>query len=145
MSINEAGRAMLIKLANGIAKQTKLNLVHSPSDPEIREFFLSWFNNNMCIFLMLIQRVTEREPKTMMRMEFFLYEIEHHYLKANVTKDVSVAFHWLRKFLTLYPDVSAKQCEKAVEMVRRIYGVVGLKLKQPAGFIPNFKPEFCAV
>lgn len=98
----------------------------------VQEGFLSWFNNHMAMVSMLIQYVRPRPAECLLRMGFFLHDIEHHYLESGRSKAVSDAFRYLRRYFRVYPKVEAGHSRRAHEMIARIYAALGLEKRLPA-------------
>ena len=65
----------------------------------------------------------------MLRIEFFLDDLEHHYIDSHAEKPVRDAFRYLRRFLKIYPQVKPEHACRAFQMVGRIYGALGLNFK----------------
>ncbi|MCM8776387.1 MAG: hypothetical protein NC930_08610 [Candidatus Omnitrophica bacterium] len=92
---------------------------------DAEDLFRGWFNNHMTIIFMAIQSVRERDAKTMMRMQFFLQDVEHHYIRTCASRPTREAFRYLSRYFKVYPHVNGRQCRRAVEMVARIYQAIG--------------------
>lgn len=95
----------------------------------IHDSFLSWFNNHMALIVMALEYVRRRQPGFLMKVEFFLHGIEHHYLRPSRDKFVTDAFRYLRRYFKVYPNVKIEHSQRAFEMVGRIYAALGLELE----------------
>lgn len=113
-------------------------LSQKPGDPQTqrdtRSLFMGWFNNHMAVILMLIQRPGTRPVRVMMKIDFFLEDLEHHYIGSNATHDIHRSLGYLRDYFRHYPGVSGRQSLRALDRVGRIYEAVGLELKEPRRF-----------
>jgi hypothetical protein len=97
--------------------------------------FRGWFNNRAAILLMVIQRltlsrakVTGVSAKAITRIVFFLEDVERHYADMRARRGLHHVFQYLKKYFKLYPDVSFKQSERAIELLGEVYKSVGLVL-----------------
>lgn len=95
--------------------------------------FRGWFNNRMTVVLMVLQNPSFRPPQTMQRIEFFLEEVEHHFVDAYAPKSIRNAFRYLKRYFRIYPNVTESHCRCAIQMVGRIYQALGMKF--------GFQPE----
>lgn len=98
-----------------------------------------WFSNRMLPLLGMIQFIHERDERAKVRAEFFLEDIEHHFINSQRPRSLENAFRYLRFYLQAYPNVSLENSRRAVEMVKRIYQALGLKLEQK--FEPKLSTE----
>jgi hypothetical protein len=96
--------------------------------PYIEPFFWAWFNNRMTVVLIAVQSVRLRDSQSMMRIRFFLDDLEHHFVDGHAAKTVWDAFRYLKRYFEVYPKVTLKQCKRALEMVGRIYAILGMNL-----------------
>ena len=94
-----------------------------------KELFQGWFNNRMILLTMAIERPKAKTAEALLRMNFFLEDIEHHYIDSHAPKPVWDAFRYLRRFFKIYPRVEQKQSGRALEMIGRIYEAVGLEFR----------------
>lgn len=62
---------------------------------DIESIFRAWFNNRMTVILMLMQHSRLRDSRTMMKIEFFLNDIEHHFVDSHAPKHLWDAFRYL--------------------------------------------------
>ena len=97
-------------------------------DRNPENLFRGWFNNHMTILLFMVQQPKPRKARTMLRIEFFIEDVEHHYIGCHGGKSVHDAFRYLKRYCKVYPAVTYRHSERAVEMVGRIYEALGLKL-----------------
>jgi len=86
--------------------------------------FKGWFNNRMMVILMLMQDIRRRESRSMLRAEFFLEDVEHHFVKPSSGREIRNAFRWMRRYLKQYPQVTREHSRKALDQVSRIYDAV---------------------
>ena len=91
--------------------------------------FKGWLNNRMAILIMLVECRKLRDPKRVLRINFFLEDLRHHYMPSNIEDSVQEAFDYLREFFNDYPAVTDQQCQKALEMVNRVYNALGYESK----------------
>lgn len=106
-------------------------------EKRFKEFFSGWFNNRMAIILMAIQHLKRKDAQAILRIEFFLEDVEHHFTDSHAPKWVRNAFRYLKSYFKVYPEVTLWQSYRAVEMIARIYESLGLKLQGQRGFIPH--------
>ena len=91
--------------------------------------FTAYFNNRMYILLMWIQRPKERSAESKLRLQFFLNDMEHHFVDPYVDRQTRHAFCWLKAYLKVYPIVGEKnRFVIAHQMVARVYKAVGIDL-----------------
>lgn len=107
---------------------------------DINDTVRAWFNNRMMILLMYIQYVRRLDTRNMLKSVFFLEEIEHHFIEGGAPYPIRNAFRYLKRYLTVYPRVTKKHCERAYEMVARIYAGMGYELRCKPSF-GSFKSE----
>ena len=89
--------------------------------------FRGWFNNHMTIVLLALQNPRLRTSETIYRIRFFLQDIEHHFVDSHAPKSTRDSFRYLKRYFCIYPVVTESHCRRAIEMVGRIYQVLGLK------------------
>jgi hypothetical protein len=94
----------------------------------------AWVNNKMAILLMRMQYVKTCDPEAMRKTAFFLEEIEHHFISTDAPKLTRNAFRYLKRYLSVYPYVTKKHCERAFQMIVRIYQAIGYKFN----YVPSF-------
>lgn len=93
--------------------------------------FAAFVHNRISILVMWIQRRTQRDiTENKRHLQFFLHDMEHHFVDPHVEKRLRDAFRWIRVYIKIYPDVFKKdRKEKAYEMIRRIYEAIGIKCR----------------
>lgn len=91
------------------------------------EFFQGWFNNQMTILLFALQSPKPLGRDAVKRLQFFLYDLEHHFLRGLQEAGVRRALRYLKCFLCAYPIVSMKHAPSVVRSVARIYEAAGLE------------------
>lgn len=123
----------LPRVAKGIVKGT-----NELSDSEAKGLFLGWLNNRMGMILMAIQCIKAKEQSTLAHFEFFLHDLEHHFLAGD--RSLSEAFRYLRRYFRVYPNVTLAQSRKALEKVKEIYNAFGLEL-EISGLSPKLSRE----
>lgn len=96
---------------------------------EIEWLFLSYINNRMTVLLMAIQRVRPLPVRTVLQLEFFLWDLAHHFVPPDAPRESRAAIRWLQGFVRVYPKVSPADLEKAFGMVERLYALFGLRLQ----------------
>ncbi|HOW87082.1 MAG TPA: hypothetical protein PKV84_00310 [Candidatus Omnitrophota bacterium] len=94
----------------------------------------AWFNNKMMLLLMKMQYIQPRDSFGMMKSAFFLDEIEHHFIATTAPKSTRNAFRYLKRYMTVYPYVSKTHCERAFEMITRVYQGMGYQFN----YVPSF-------
>lgn len=102
------------------------------SEKETGALFRAWFNNRMTVLLILIHHIQQRDPRMILKIDFFLTDIEHHFVDSHAGKPYRYAFSYLHRYLKVYPAVTYKGSHKAVEMVRRIYEALGFAFNYPS-------------
>lgn len=106
------------------------------------EVVRAWFNNKMMILLMRMQYIRAQDALGMEKSVFFLDEIEHHFISPSAPKPIRNAFRYLRKYIAVYPCVTKAHCERAFEMVTRLYRAMGYTFNYApsfSGFVDRFK------
>ena len=114
-----------------------VNRTQSNKDYAFDDVVRAWFNNKMAILLMRMQYVKACDSETMRKTAFFLEEIEHHFISTKAPRSTRNAFRYLKRYLSVYPYVTKKHCERAFQMIVRIYQAIGYKF--------NFTPSFTGV
>ncbi len=85
----------------------------------------AWVNNRVAALLLAIERTKVCNDQNLLRHEFFLDEIEHHFVDGNAGGRVGRAFQYLRRYLKDYPQVKASHRRGALKMLGIIYGQLG--------------------
>ena len=98
------------------------NLEHSI---EIENRYKAWVNNKIMILSLIISTDKVRNQDVLLRNEFFLEELEHHFMGIDVDKSVWRAFSYLKKYLKKFPHSSLRQRHIAIEMLALIYQELG--------------------
>ena len=112
-----------------------------PLDRSVESLFRGWFNNRMYVVLMSFQHIKARDPQTILGIQIFLRDIEHHFIPSHRPKSLVHAFRYLRRYFTVYPHVSVEQSQRAIEMVGRIYEAMGMMLKQQSAYHPKLSAD----
>lgn len=116
---------------NGNKNEIKKSILNPSSpflDADFETLFKGWFGNQMTVLLMLLQRVRAGHEKTIWRIQFFLHDLEHHYAAIYCGRYGRHAFRYLRRFFKVYPRVNAGHCQRALQMVQRIYEMLGFEV-----------------
>lgn len=93
----------------------------------------AWVNNRVMALSMTIQVNKRRVERSLLRHEFFLDEIEHHFINCYSGKKVWNAFRYLRLYLRSYPHMKPRHQQKALEMLDRIYTTLGFEKGRISG------------
>jgi len=112
------------KPVSTIAFMQKGMLQGTEADNKAFTSFVGWFNNRMMVILMLIQDIRPRESRSMLRAEFFLEEIERHFISPSADRTARNAFRWMRRYLKIYPAVTKEHSKRALDKVSQIYDAV---------------------
>ncbi len=96
----------------------------------------AWFDNRMCLILMLIEIPRFKDLRTMLKNEMFLEDIERHFIESGAAAYFRNAFRYLRCYFGAYPCVKRRQSEKAIEMIGRIYHAMGYEFHYSTGRRP---------
>lgn len=91
---------------------------------------LAWINNRMFPILALMQLIHETDPSVLAQAQFFLTDIEHHFMRTDIPVPVGQAFRYLSCYLGVYPNVSIEDSRRAIAMIKRIYEALGIELNQ---------------
>ena len=118
-----------VRFGVGIVTRTTPGPCESLQSSHIEELFRGWFNNHMTVILMAIEHVRPKETLVKIKMNLFLADIEHHYIRSNAPQGLRRAFRYLGLFFKVHPAVKPLQCRRAFAMVQRIYEGVGLTLE----------------
>lgn len=89
--------------------------------------YQAWVHNKMMALAWLIQRNKPRDKRGLLRHEFFLDEIEHHFMDCDAGYKVWEAFRYLRLYLRTYPQKKARHRDKALEMLELVYERLGFE------------------
>lgn len=91
--------------------------------------FQAYVNNRMNILVMWVQHMKLREINTAKQhLEFFLYDMEHHFVDPYAGREIRNAFRWLKVYVRIYPEVFRKnRAQRAYEMIASIYDALGFK------------------
>jgi len=87
--------------------------------------YKAWVNNRVAALLLAIERTKAGNDESLIRHEFFLDEIEHHFVDGNAGGRVGRAFQYLRRYLKDYPLMKAGHRKGALKMLGIIYGQLG--------------------
>ena len=123
-SRNRIDNKQPISMPNSCQAAQSGNLHREKLDVVVR--FHGWFNNRMCLLLMMIENVKPRDLRSIFKLEFFLDDIEHHFIPTHSSRYVWGAFRYLKRFLRLYPRIKTRHLAVALKMTFRIYEAVGM-------------------
>ncbi len=76
------------------------------SEKETEALFRAWFNNRMTVLLILIHHIRQRDPRMILKIDFFLTDIEHHFVDSHAGEPYRYAFSYLHRYLKVYPAVT---------------------------------------
>jgi len=110
---------------HGLAEQ------HSAvGDPSLARLFKAYFNNKMTVLIFLCYAVRHTpEEKHINSVYCFLDDLYRHMLEESLQRQYRRKFIWLRGFLQRLPDVRTAQRARALELIRSLYDVFGINLK----------------
>jgi hypothetical protein len=99
--------------------------------------YQAWVHNKIMALAWLIQRNKSKDKRGLLRHEFFLDEIEHHFMDCDAECKVWKAFRYLRLYLRTYPQKKLRHRDKALEMLELVYERLGFKksLREPKSAI----------
>lgn len=89
-------------------------------DREVGVHFLAWFQDGVRVIRKTVENPTFRDSRLLAEMEFFLGQIEHHFVGSGAPQRIWDAFRYLRCFFKASPLVRAKHVKRASEMTRRL-------------------------
>ena len=87
--------------------------------------YQAWVNNKVQALTLTIQRNRVRDIQSLLKHEFFLEEIEHHFMDCQAGHRVWRAFHYLKRYLRNCPHEKANHRKSALKMLGLIYGELG--------------------
>lgn len=117
---------------NAIAMLDRLHQSRNWKAKDAGKEVSAWFNNRMCVTLMAIENPRFRDHQSMMRIQFFLREIQCCFIKTGDSRHFRNAFRYLKRYFQVYPCVRRRQSEKALEMTARVYQAIGYKFRHQA-------------
>ncbi len=120
-------KVRLIEIIKSIIWKKPVVKDPSVASASFEGLFKGWFNNHMTVLLMMLQNPKPRTVITVQRIEFFLHDLEHHFMPFSSSKAVWDIFRYLKRYLKVYPNVRRSHSIRAIEMVGRIYQILGLK------------------
>lgn len=119
------------KVKAGMKKQTEqMETQPNPARAKAAKiFFDSWINNNMAVFLMLVQYCKENVQREKQRSKLcqFLDSVEVYYREPRHPAVFNMTIKYLRGYLNSYPSVNPAQSERAIAMIRHLYLAMGLE------------------
>lgn len=89
--------------------------------------YQAWIHNKIMTLAWLIQRNKPKDKNGLLRHQFFLDEIEHHFMDCYAECKVWYAFRYLRLYLKTYPHSKSRRVETALKMLELIYEKLGFK------------------
>ena len=103
--------------------------VKSLCEESARDIFRAYFNNKMTVILLLLQkRRVEPDSYSAMRAVIFFDDLYHHMLPNAYQQSHGRVFQWLKLFFKRFPYVKPLQKRKALEYLKIIYQLFGMKL-----------------
>ena len=103
--------------------------VKSLCEESARDIFRAYFNNKMTVILLLLQkRRVEPDSYSAMRAVIFFDDLYHHMLPNAYQLSHGRVFQWLKLFFKRFPYVKPLQKRKALEYLKIIYQLFGMKL-----------------
>lgn len=100
-------------------------------DLMLARLFRAYFNNKMTILIFLCYAVRHVPAAEHMNSVYgFLDDLYHHMLEGDVQKQYRRKFIWLKGFLRKLPNVRPSQRVKAIQLIKSLYDVFGIELKQ---------------
>ncbi len=89
--------------------------------------YSAWVNNKVMALMLAIQSNKTRDSRSILKHEFFLEEIEHHFVDCHANSKVWRAFSYLKRYLRTYPQGTANHQKTALRMLRLIYEELGFQ------------------
>jgi len=99
--------------------------------------YRAWVNNKVTVLIWVIERNKPRDSRSMLKHEFFLEEIEHHFMDCHASYRAWRAFRYLRGYLKSYPHAKVNHQRTALAMLRLIYEELGFSGQRIS--VPDFK------
>lgn len=101
------------------------------NEPEnTAKMYRAWVNNRVSALLLTIQRSEMKDMELSLKHEFFLEEIEHHFVDSHAGVRVWRAFNYLRRYLKCDSDAKASHRIGALRMLGLIYERLGFDGKK---------------
>lgn len=91
--------------------------------PEKR--YQAWIRNKFLVLSLTIQGNRPKEKSSLLKHEFILEEIEHHFMDSHAGNRIWRAFRYLKQYLKTYPHIEAKRRKPALIMLWFIYDRLG--------------------
>ena len=87
--------------------------------------YQAWVNNKVQVLTLTIQRDQIRDAHSLLKHEFFLEEIEHHFIDSHAGRRVWRAFDYLKRYLRHCSHTKTNHRKGALKMLSLIYGELG--------------------
>ncbi len=87
--------------------------------------YQAWVNNKIQVLTLTIQRNQARDIRILLKHEFFLEEIEHHFMDCHAGHRVWRGFLHLKRYLRNCPHAKTTHRRGALKMLGLIYGELG--------------------
>lgn len=88
--------------------------------------YQAWVNNKVQALSLTIQVNRVHHGHGFLKHEFFLEEIEHHFIDSHARYKVWRAFRYLKQYLKTYPHGKANHQKTALAMLGFIYDRLGV-------------------
>lgn len=135
----EMGKGLIVFICNQLNKLLSYGTAINSFVPNAQvsrlevdrdEQFDAYVNNRLFVLIMWVRSVKQRKNTASgkQHLEFFLHDMEHHFVDPHAGKEVRDAFRWLKAYVKVYPHVSKKdKTQKAYEMIKTVYEALGIK------------------
>lgn len=122
--ISSASRLALFQSEGSLTKKRALLEIDREGQ------FAAYVNNRMNILIMWIQHRSKLVSGDIKQhLQYFLHDMEHHFVDPHVDKNLRDAFRWLRIYIKTYPactELKQDRKQRAFEMAARVYEAVGI-------------------
>jgi len=89
-------------------------------DLETGAHFLAWFQDGVRVIRKTVENPTLRDSRLLAEMEFFLGQIEHHFVVSSASQRIWDVFRYLRHYFKTSVFVRKEHVKKAIEIVVRL-------------------------
>ena len=89
-------------------------------DRETGAHFLAWFQDGVRVIRKTVENPTLWDSRLLAEIEFFLGQIEHHFIGSSAPQRIWDVFRYLRYYFKTSVSVRKKHVKKAIEMVARL-------------------------
>src|SRR3989338_6153942 len=94
---------------------------------DVSSRWMGWVNNRMTMLIWDLQRNRLKDRRLLLKHEFFLEDLEHHFMDCHAEPKIWKAFCYLQRYLKTYPQAKPAHVKKALKMLSLIYEQLGFE------------------